>query len=217
MMTMEDGLHDADAIVAGILVDADAEADRIITEASGYAAQTAVRAQEQAATIAREAEAKAEQLTRSILADSEAKAAIERRKRSLALQEKLAVHIVEQARKKIAALLPLATYKEILRTWIVEAAIGLSAETATVNASMDELHLIDDAMLKAAQKDVLDASGKATRLSKVEGDPVMGQGVYLLAEGGRLAYDNRVATRFERNRVDIRKLVYKALFDSRLP
>lgn len=214
---MEDGLHDADAIVAGILLDADAEADRILTEAAAYAAQVAARAQDQAELIAREAGAKADHITASILADAQAKAAIERRRRSLALQEKLAVEIVERARKKIAALLPLAAYKEILRAWIVEAAIGLSAETATVNASMDELHLIDDAMLSAAEKDVLDASGKATRLSKVEGDPVIGQGVYLLAEGGRLAYDNRVATRFERNRADIRKLVYKALFDSRLP
>jgi len=212
---MEDGLHDADAIVAGILVDADAEADRILKEAADYAAQTATRAQEQAMTIAREAQAKAEHITASILADAQAKATIERRRRSLALQEKVTVDIVEQARKQIAAMLPLAAYKNILKGWIVEGAIGLSAETATVNASMDELQLIDDAMLRAAEKDVLEASGKATRLSKVEHDPVIGQGVYLLAEGGRLAYDNRVATRFERNRAEIRKLVYKALFDSR--
>lgn len=213
---MEDGLHDADAIVSGILLDADTEADRILKEAEAYAVHAAARAKDQADAIIRDAQVKAEQLRAAILADSEAKAAILQRKHSLALQERLAEGIVEQARTTIRALLKSQAYKEILASWIVEAAIGLSADTATVNASMDELPIIDDAMLRAAEKSILETTGKATRLSKVEKDPVIGQGVYLLAEGGRLAYDNRVDTRFERNKADIRKLVYKAFNDSRL-
>ncbi len=210
---MEERSSDAEDIVAGILADADAEAVRIAAEAEAYAAQSAARAADQAATIAREAAAKSEAQAAVIQADTLAKATIESRKRSLRLQESLSGVIVERAVSTIAATVAGLGYRDILRGWIVEAAIGLSSEAATVNASMNELPLIDEDLLRAAESEGLAATGKATRLRRVEGDPVIGQGVYLLAEGGRLAYDNRVATRFERNKADIRKLIYKALND----
>jgi len=215
MTMMEDGLHDAEAIVAGILADADAEAARILAEADAYAAQSAARAADQAEAIAREAEAKSAALAAAIAADAEAKAAIARRKHSLALQERLAGDVVARAELRIAGMTGEPGYRDVLRGWIAQAAVGLSSESATVNASMDELPLIDDELLREAEREAEAASGKATRLRKVTGDPVVGQGAYLLAEGGRLAYDNRVATRFGRDRSDIRKRIYKALFDSR--
>jgi vacuolar-type H+-ATPase subunit E/Vma4 len=213
MMTMEEHASDAEDIVAGILADADAEVARILAEAAAYAAQSAARAADQAATIAREAAAKAEAQAAVLQADTLAKATIESRKRSLRLQESLSGVIVERAAATIAALAARSGYRDILRLWIAEALVGLSAEAATVNASMAELPLIDEELLRAAEAEALAATGKATRLRRVEGDPVIGQGVYLLAEGGRLAYDNRVATRFERNKADIRKLIYEALND----
>lgn len=213
MTTMEDSLNDAEAIIAGILADADAEAARIEAEAAAYAEQAAARAAEQAATIARDAGAKSAALAGAILADAESKAAIERRKSSLLLQERLAGEIVERAERRIEGMLRLPGYAEVLRGWITEAAIGLSAESAAVNASKDELALVDDDMLRAAEKAALAATGKATSLHKVEGDPSIGQGAYLVADGGRLAYDNRVATRFTRNRAEIRKRIYMALYD----
>ena len=207
---MQEHASDAEDIVAGILADADAEAARILAEAASYAVQSAARAADQAATIAREAAAKAEAQAAVIQADTLAKATIESRKRSLRLQESLSGVIVERAAATIAALVAQPGYRDILRLWIVEALVGLSAEAATVNASMAELPLIDEALLREAEAEALAATGKATRLRRVEGDPVIGQGVYLLAEGGRLAYDNRVATRFERNKAEIRKLIYEA-------
>ncbi len=210
---MQEHASDAEDIVAGILADADAEAARILAEAGSYAVQSAARAADQAATIAREPAAKAEAQAAVIQADTLAKATIESRKRSLRLQESLSGVIVERAAATIAALVAQPGYRDILRLWIVEALVGLSAEAATVNASMAELPLIDEALLREAEAEALAATGKATRLRRVEGDPVIGQGVYLLAEGGRLAYDNRVATRFERNKAEIRKLIYEALND----
>jgi len=213
MMTMEEHASDAEDIVAGILADADAEAVRILAEAEAYAVQSATRASDQAATIVREATAKAEVQAAVIKADTLAKSTIESRKRSLRLQESLSGVIAERAASAIAAMVSGPGYRDILRLWVVEAVIGLSAEAATVNASMDELPLIDEPLLRAAEAEALAATGKATALRRVEGDPVIGQGVYLLADGGRLAYDNRVATRFERNKAEIRKLIYEALND----
>jgi len=120
-----------------------------------------------------------------------------------------------KAEKALSKAMGQAGYRDTLRRWIVEAAIGLSSEAATVNASMLELPLIDEALLREAEAEVLATTGKATRLSRLDGDPLPGQGVYLVAEGGRLAYDNTIATRLERGRTEIRKRIYKALFDSR--
>jgi vacuolar-type H+-ATPase subunit E/Vma4 len=210
---MEDSVNDAEAIIVGILADADAEAARIEAEAAAYAEQSAARAAEQASAIARDAATKSESQAKAILADAAAKAAIERRKRSLLLQERLAGEIVERAARSISGMIGQPGYKDVLRGWITEAVIGLSAESAAVNASKDELALIDDALLRDAEKAALAATGKVTSLHKVEGDPTVGQGAYLIADGGRLAYDNRVATRFVRNRAEIRKRIYTALYD----
>lgn len=208
---MEQSLNDADAIMAGILADADAEAARLLAEADEYAAQAAARAREQAATLAAEVAAKAEGQAAAIVAEAEAKAAIERRKRSLLSQERLAAGIIERAVAEVAAMAGAPGYRDVLLAWITEAAIGLSAGSAAVNASRADLPLIDDAMLRVAEGAALKATGKATSLRRVDGDPVLGQGVYLTADGGRLAYDNRAATRFERYRADIRRRIYTAL------
>jgi vacuolar-type H+-ATPase subunit E/Vma4 len=202
-------------IVTGILADAEAEAARIVAEAESYAVSVSQRAEAQAATIAREAAAKAEVLAGGIAMDAQAKAAMERRRNALLLQESLASGIVIKAEKALAKIMGQPGYRDTLRRWIVEASIGLSTGAATVNASMHELPLIDVALLREAEEEVLAATGKATRLSRLEGDPLPAQGVYLMAEGGRLAYDNTVATRLERGRTEIRKRIYKALFDSR--
>ena len=199
-------------IVSGILVDAEAEAARIVSDAEVYAASTTERAAGQAATIVSEAAAKAEALAAGIALDAQAKAAMERRRNALLLQESLASGIVVKAEKALSKAMGQAGYRDTLRRWIVEAAIGLSSE---VNASMLELPLIDEALLREAEAEVLATTGKATRLSRLDGDPLPGQGVYLVAEGGRLAYDNTIATRLERGRTEIRKRIYKALFDSR--
>lgn len=214
---MEDSLKDGntDRIVAGILADAEAEAARIVVEAEAYAASTTERAVTQAATIEREAAAKAEALAAGIALDAQAKVAMERRRKVLLLQESLASGIVLKAEKALAKAMGQSGYRDTLRRWIVEAAIGLSTEGATVNASMHELPMIDEALLREAEAEVLAATGKAMRLSRLDGDPLPVQGVYLVAEGGRLAYDNTIATRLERGRTEIRKLIYKALFDSR--
>ena len=181
-------------IVAGILADAEAEAARIVAEAEAYGFGVAERAATQAATIEREAAAKADALAAGIALDAQAKAAMERRRNALLLQESLASSIVVKAEKALAKAMGQPGYRETLRRWIVEAAIGLSTEGATVNASMHELPLIDEAMLREAEAEVLASTGKATKLSRLEGDPLPGQGVYLVAEGGRLAYDNTIAT-----------------------
>ncbi|PKL07353.1 MAG: hypothetical protein CVV51_14560 [Spirochaetae bacterium HGW-Spirochaetae-7] len=203
-------------IVAGIFADADAEAARMVAEAESLAAAALDGAREQILAMERDAKAKTDAQVATIAADAKAKAAIESRKNSLLLQESLSREIVGRATAVIADEVRKSGYREVLRGLLTEAAIGLSVESASVNASMEELPLMDDALLRQVEADVLAATGKQTRLSRVSGDPRVGQGVYLVAEGGRLAYDNGIATRLERERTEIRKRIYQALFDSRI-
>lgn len=211
---MDIRMNDTEAIAAGILADAEAEAASIVAEAEAYAASVKARAVEQAIVVAREAAAKAAAQAQAIRADAASKAAIERRKGSLSLQEGIAASVVARATELLTAMRSSPGYRDVLCAWIAEAAIGLSAESATVNAGKEDLPLIDEALLRKAEAQALAATGKAVSLRKIEGDPVLGQGVYLVADGGRLAYDNRVATRLERDRTAVRRRVYEALADA---
>lgn len=212
-----DSANGAADIVTGILADADAEAARLLAEAEAYAKAVVERAAEEARTIARDSAAKADAQAAVIAADASSKRAIEERKRSLQLREELVRQVTDKAMRRFGDLMAEPGYRKVLAAWIEEAAIGLSVGEATVNASMDELALIDDAMLRAAEVAVLSATGKPVRLTLRKGDPLVGQGVSVTAADGRLAYNNQVATRFDRFRTEIRKLIYKALFDEGAP
>lgn len=210
---METSTDDTGAIVSGILADAAAEGARLVAEAEAYAVSSAVRSKDQAETILREAGAKAASQAAALLSDARAKLAIERRQRTLQLQENLARELLGQARTKLAAMVGKAGYRDVLGRWIAEAAMGLAAESATVTASGAEMALIDDTLLREAAALSAAETGTPCALRKASGEPGKAQGVYLAADGGRFAYDNRVDTRFERERAALRKLIYTSLFD----
>jgi vacuolar-type H+-ATPase subunit E/Vma4 len=210
---METTTDDTSAIVSGILADAEAEGARLVAEAELYGTSSATRANDQAATIAREAAAKAAAQAAAILADAGAKLAIERRRRTLLLQEGMARDLLGRARTRLDSMIGEPGYRDVLLRWIGEAAVGLSAASATVAASAREMALIDDGLLREAAAYAAGETGEPCALRKAEGVAGAAQGVYLVADGGRFAYDNRMETRFERERGALRKLIYKALFD----
>jgi vacuolar-type H+-ATPase subunit E/Vma4 len=210
---MEIATDDTGAIVSGILADAAAEGARVVAEAEAYALSSAARSKELAEGILREAAAKAASQAAALMADAKGKLAVERRQRTLQLQENLARELLGRARTRIAGMADEPGYRDVLCRWIAEAATGLSAESATVAASGREMSLIDDALLREAAALAQAAAGKPCALRKAPDEPGKAQGVYLTADGGRFAYDNRVDTRFERERAALRKLIYKALFD----
>ena len=210
---MERTTDDTGAIVSGILADAAAEGAKLVAEAEAYALSSAARAKDQAEAILREAAAKAASQAAALMADARAKLAIERRQRTLQLQENLARELLGRARTRLADMAGEPGYRDVLRLWIAEAATGLAAESATVAASGGEMALVDDGLLREAAALAAAETGKPCALRKVTGESGKAQGVYLAADGGRFAYDNRVETRFERERAALRKLIYTSLFD----
>jgi vacuolar-type H+-ATPase subunit E/Vma4 len=102
-------------------------------------------------------------------------------------------------------------YRRVLFTLIVEAAIGLGAETVEVNATPEELALIDDALLAEAAGKVSTLVLKKVGIRKSQAAPLLLQGIVLGSANGKTAYNNQVRTRLLRNQSAIRKLIYDRL------
>jgi vacuolar-type H+-ATPase subunit E/Vma4 len=89
----------------------------------------------------------------------------------------------------------------------VEAAIGLGAPEASVNASAAERRQIDEQLLREARDKVEALTGRKVALTVAEGDPLIPQGVVLTAADGRVEFNNQVATRLLRRQSEIRKTI----------
>jgi vacuolar-type H+-ATPase subunit E/Vma4 len=96
---------------------------------------------------------------------------------------------------------------------IVEAAVGLGANSALVNATVEERALIDESLLEEAKKRVKELTGRDVELRLSTEQPLSRQGVVLTAIDGKTAYNNQVEMRFLRFYPRIRKHIYKKLFE----
>ncbi len=214
---MEEELEEERNLLAGIAREADRKAAEIEEEAASYARTRAEAARTQAGEILRKAEETAAAQCESVRRNAESRAAVEARKTSLRIRDRLIQDTLDAARRVVAEAEERPGYAEVLRLWIVEAAVGLSAPEARVNASREELPRITDALLREAEREVQEFTGKPVRLSRVEGDPLPAQGVVLTAPDGRLAYNNQVPTRFLRAQSEIRKRMHAVLFGEGAP
>lgn len=199
-------------LLAGIAREAELKAAQIAEEAAAYARARAEAAEAQAREVVKKAEDTAEAQARAILRNAESRASVETRKAFLRGRDDLIRETLEAARRLVAEAVRAPGYEGVLRGWIVEAAVGLSEPEARVNASREELPGISEDLLREAEREVREMTGKPVRLSKVEGDPLPAQGVVLTAEGGRLAYNNQVPVRFLRAQSEIRKQIHAVLF-----
>jgi vacuolar-type H+-ATPase subunit E/Vma4 len=105
-------------------------------------------------------------------------------------------------------------YREVLLNWIVEAAIGLGASEATVNASAAERKQIDKRLLQDAQDKVAELSGRKVDLKSAAEDPLIPQGIVLRAADGRVEFNNQVATRLLRRQSEIRKAIQETIWQN---
>jgi len=209
---MEAELEEERNLLAGIAREADRKAAEIEEEAASYARTRVEAARIRAQEILRKAEETAAAQCESVRRNAESRAAVEARKASLRGRDGLIQETLEAARRIVAEAESGPGYTEVLRLWIVEAAVGLSAPEARVNASREELPRITDELLREAERGVLEYTGKPVRLSRVEGDPLPAQGIVLTAPDGRLAYNNQLSTRFLRAQSEIRKRMHAVLF-----
>ena len=121
-------------------------------------------------------------------------------------------NIKDRVEKKLNSMTGDENYRSTLIGWLTEAAIGLDAESARVNASSEELKLIDNKMLSEVTERVRKQTGGQVELTLSDAQPLKHQGVVLTAADGRTAFNNQVRTRMLRNKREIQTLIYNTLF-----
>jgi vacuolar-type H+-ATPase subunit E/Vma4 len=195
-------------LIEGIAQDAQAEARRLVEEAEKAAAERRAASARQAGEILRRPGAR----RRAGRGPRPGGLTAKMETAHCPAREQAARQVLEQARAKLEAMVGSPEYREVLLGWIVEAAIGLGQPEAAVNASAPELPLLDQGLLAEAERRVQALGGRAVRLSRLEGEPLAGQGVVLVGRGGRLTYNNQVSTRLLRRQTEIRKMIYDGLW-----
>jgi vacuolar-type H+-ATPase subunit E/Vma4 len=113
---------------------------------------------------------------------------------------------------KLVLMIGDTSYRSILINWITEAAIGLGADSARINASEKELALINDQLISEVLEKIRTKTGRQINLQLSETLPLKSQGVVLTAADGRTAYNNQVKTRILRKEREIRMAIYNTLF-----
>jgi len=205
-------MEDRDALLSGIREDAAGEAARIVQEAEAAAGRRLEAARAQGEELQREAGERAAAQGEALRRQGQASLRMEERRLQLKAREGLIAQVEQEVRRRLREMVGSKEYRRVLRDWIVEAAVGLNAPEASVNASAAERGALDERLLREAESRVARLTGAKVSLSLAQGDPVVGQGIVLTAADGRVEFNNQVATRLLRAQSEIRKIVYKELF-----
>ena len=202
------------ALISGIEEDARAEQEKIIKEAEVQAAEKRKHSEKKIESLLNDAKEKAKEQAET--AKNKIIAAAERDvKRSfMRIQDSIVQDIIDRVEKKISSMTGDKNYRPVLVNWITEAAIGLGAESAHINASQEERALIDDRMLSEIARRIQKQTGKQISLTLSDANPLQYQGVVLTATDGRIAFNNQVKTRMLRKQREIRTMIYNTLFNT---
>ena len=209
---MEQARQGKAALISGIQTDAHTEEQRIVAEAIQLADEKRRYAEQKAQSLLEEARQKADEqardMRRKILSDCQ----IAIKRRQLQLRDNLIRDIVTRVEKKLQAMCGHPDYRKILADWITEAAIGLQADSARINASQHERDMIDAAMLSQVTESIQRLTGKTVTLSVSDAPPLNEQGPVLTSQDGRTAFNNQVKTRLGQKQRQIYNLIYDTLF-----
>jgi vacuolar-type H+-ATPase subunit E/Vma4 len=209
MESMEKG---KEALISSIETDAQAEVDKIVQEARDRAQEKMVYTQKKVESILQDARDKVAEQAEVIKRKITSSVDLEIKRRSLQVQNVIVADIQDRVISAMAAKVKTAKYTKMLEAWIVEAAAGLGAESALVNASARERKLLTQAMLDKAAVQVKKQTGQAMTLTLSKAEPLELQGLVLTSEDGRTAFNNQVKTRLSRNQRQIKRLIHNALF-----
>ncbi|MBN2591026.1 MAG: hypothetical protein JXA96_14260 [Sedimentisphaerales bacterium] len=203
---------DGAAIISGIETDALSEERQIIEEAQKQIDEKIKFNTKKVESIIKEAEEaaleQAEQAKKKIMSSLR----LELQRRSLNIRNEVMKNIQKNVESKFNLMLADDSYKAILQNWIIEAAIGLDAQSAVINASEKEMPLISDRMISEVVEKVNQKTGKQVSLKLSDKPPLSFQGVVLTSDNGHMAYNNQVKTRILRKEREIRMAIYNALF-----
>ncbi|HNS19138.1 MAG TPA: V-type ATP synthase subunit E family protein [Sedimentisphaerales bacterium] len=209
---MEPQEQDKTSLISDIESDAKAEAAAIVKEAETRVAEKKRFVRQQVESILNEARVRAQDRAETIRRKAIWAAQREAKRRSLRRRADVAQDVLDRVEQRLAALIDEPAYRSALVDWIAQAAMGLDAHRAEVNASEKERARIDEGLLAEAAREVQEAAGRQVVLELSAAPPLAGQGVVLTASDGRTAFNNQVKTRMLRNRRRIHAMIHDCLF-----
>lgn len=209
---MEPQEQDKTSLISDIESDAKAEAAAIVKEAETRVAEKKRFVRQQVESILNEARVRAQDRAETIRRKAIWAAQREAKRRSLRRRADVAQDVLDRVEQRLAALIDEPAYRSALVDWIAQAAMGLDADRAEVNASEKERARIDEGLLAEAAREVQEAAGRQVVLELSAAPPLAGQGVVLTASDGRTAFNNQVKTRMLRNRRRIHAMIHDCLF-----
>jgi len=209
---MEPAEQEKAALILDLEADARVEAEGIIQEAEARMAEKKAYTERQVESVLNEARIKAEEQSRIIRDKARSAAEREMRRRSMQRRAAVVQEVMDRVEQRLAAMVREPEYRSALVQWIAEAAIGLGAESAEVNASQEERAVIDERLLSEAVEKVRGAAGGRIALTLSSAPPLPEQGIALTAADGRTAFNNQVKTRILRRRRRIQALIHDCLF-----
>ncbi|HUX21099.1 MAG TPA: V-type ATP synthase subunit E [Spirochaetia bacterium] len=196
-------------LIQGIQEQTQAEIDRIHEEMTRLETEKTGRTDADIEAIRSKIDEYTESQLRKAKKAAQAMVSTECHKIELEARERLFAQIVESSAARIKGMIGEKGYSEVLKGWIVEAAVGLASDEAVVSASSEEMEACRLVLPDAAEEVAALVGHPVTlRLSKTISP---GQGVILTAGSGRTAYNNQVRTRMMRRETEIRRVIYEEL------
>lgn len=199
-------------LVSGIIEEADHEAEALLVNANKDARGRVASAKRQASSISDRQQREIENRVAEINRDNERRISMELRRLQLKEQEQLFDAVYAEARRRMQDAMEQPDYREVLKGWILEAAMGLECTRGTVLTSTGEARFIDRDLLTEVSEDIARLSGRRVELSFDADHPQTAQGILLTEEGGGRVFNNQVSTRLVRYASAIRSAIHKELF-----
>jgi vacuolar-type H+-ATPase subunit E/Vma4 len=208
---MEEAKTQQDKLSHDIRLDAEAEAKKITEEASRFSQERKESYERQIGEIRAGAKKTAAQQVKAVEKTLQASLTVALKRITLKNRDLLFKQILARVHEKLGRLVREKNYRQILLVWIVEAAVGLDSPRVRINASTEELELIDSKLITEAKAKIKALTKKDVEIVKTDAPALALQGVLVTAADGKTAFNNQVATRISRYQRGIRKIIYSRL------
>jgi vacuolar-type H+-ATPase subunit E/Vma4 len=200
-------------LISRIRAEAEGEAEKIRTETEKSIAERKASLEKRIAEIREQTDARIAEEREQLVSRADAQITLLEGRAALRREDRIYREATDRTRQAIRDLRGSDGYTEMLAEWIVEAALGLGAEEATVLAPEADQPFLEEAIAAARQK--LETSAAEVSLRPDTSIAVSGQGVVIRDLAGRRSFSNLVEDRLRRYGTDLRQIVYHEVIEDK--
>ena len=210
MESLENGKQE---LLLCIESDIRAEKQQIIADTEKQIAEKKMYAAKKVESILNDARKQAQEKAEALKRKITSSIGLEIKRRRLKVRNEVFKEIIDRVEKKIEMKMAEESYRTFITEWIIEAAIGLGAESVTINASQQERQLMDEQLISDVKERLQAQTHSQVDLVLSQSPPLKDQGVVLVSADGRTAFNNQIKTRIMRTERRIQNLLNDNLFN----